>query len=513
MENKFLEQKIQERNEIEAKAREVSINKRPGTLSARKRLEFLFDPGTFTEIDLYIKHNARGFGMEDKRNFGDGVITGFGEIKGRLAYAFSQDYSFLGGSLGKAQADKICKIMDLAVKAGAPVIGINDSGGARIQEGVMSLAGYGEIFFRNVRNSGVIPQISLIMGPCAGGAVYSPAVTDFILMTKATSYMFVTGPKVVKQATFEDIDFENLGGGMVHTSKSGVAHILAENDLDCILKARRLLSYLPQNNFEEPPEVETQDDPDRKNTNILPIIPDSSSKPYDVKKIIEDVVDLNTFFEIQTNFAKNIVTGFARLDGKVVGIIANQPLVLAGCLDIDASRKASRFIRTCNGFHIPIISLIDVPGFLPGSDQEHNGIITHGAKLLFAYAEATVPKISCILRKAYGGAYIVMSSKHIGGDFNLAWPIAEIAVMGAKGAVEILYKKELANHENQNQEYDKFVNLYNEKFSNPYMAAEYGYIDSVIDPADTRREIIKCLKAIKTKRETNKIKKSGNIPL
>ena len=505
--------KTEKLKKIQKAAKETIAKKRPGQLTARKRLEFLFDPGTFEEIDLFVKHQTSGFGLENKKNFGDGVITGFGEIKGRLAYAYSQDFSFLGGSLGEFHAKKICKVMDLASKVGAPIIGINDSGGARIQEGVNALAGYGEIFFRNVRNSGVIPQISLIMGPCAGGAVYSPAVTDFIIMVKDSSYMFVTGPKVIKQVTFEDVDFNSLGGGVVHTEKSGVAHILSENDLDCILKARRLLSYLPQNNFEESYIAEAVDSPDRENPEFENIIPDSPNVPYDMKKIIEGIVDLNSFFEIQPNYSKNIIIGFARLAGRAVGIIANQPAELAGVLDITSSKKAARFIRICNVFHIPIISLVDVPGFMPGTDQEHAGIISHGAKLLFAYAEATVPKISVILRKAYGGAYIVMSSKHIGGDFNLAWPTAEIAVMGGKGAVEILYRKEIDKKDDKEKAVNEFLTEFNNKFSNPYLAAERGYIDMVIDPTETRKHIIRYLKGVLSKREVGKLKKAGNIPL
>jgi acetyl-CoA carboxylase carboxyltransferase component len=509
----LIQERIERNREIETAAKAGTGKVKPGKLSARKRLEFLFDEGSFEEIDLLVKNSPTGFDRDGKRFYTDGIITGFGQIKGRTAYAYAQDFSILGGSLGERHAEKICKVMDLAAKAGCPMVGINDSGGARIQEGVNSLAGYGNIFLRNVRNSGVIPQISLIMGPCAGGAVYSPSVTDFVIMVKGSSYMFVTGPKVIKSVTYEDIDFESLGGAKVHSEKSGVCHMSAENDMDCILKARRLLSYLPQNNLDEPMVYKVGDDPKRENTLLNEVIPAEQAKSYDVKIVVNEILDRNSFFEVHADFAKNIVVGFGRLDGQTVGVVANQPLVLAGAMDIDCSRKAARFVRTCNCFSIPIITLIDVPGFLPGTDQEHAGIITHGAKLLFAYAESTVPKISVIMRKAYGGAYIVMSSKHIGGDYNLAWPMAEIAVMGGKGAVEILYKRELEGLGEGSERYQQLLNQYNETFLSPYLPAERGFIDAIIEPTDTRKKIISFLNSIISKRETNKLKRNCNVPL
>ncbi len=489
---------------------------RGAELTARSRLEQLFDPGTFMEIDAGVTHRGRDFGMDGKVIPGDGVICGFGEINGRTVYAYAQDRAVLGGSLGEAHAHKITKILDLAGSAGKPVVCINDSGGARIQEGVEALCGYGEIFRRNVKYSGVIPQISLLMGPCAGGAVYSPALTDFVVMVHKKSYMFVTGPKVVKAVNHEDVDTETLGGGQMHATRSGVAHFLAASEIDGLEIARKLLTYLPSNNMESPPFVAPdpeRDPPWRLCKRLELIVPEARQKPYDVRDVIAEVFDRESFLEVRARFAQSVSVGFARLGGFPVGIIANNPAILAGVLDIDASRKAARFVRTCNAFGLPIISLIDVPGFLPGREQEHNGIIDHGAKLCYAYCEATVPKLSVILRKAYGGAYIVMSSKHVGGDFNFSWPTAEIAVMGAAGAVEILFSKDLAKHPDPLARAVELTDEYNAKFCNPGVGQARGYLDAVIQPADTRKVLCQSLRAIADKREELPYKRNGNVPL
>ncbi len=479
---------------------------------ARARLELLFDAGTFEEFDAAAVHRTEAFGMGKKRLAGDGVITGTGTVGSRTVYAYSQDRSVLGGSLGEVHAAKICKVMDMAARNGSPVVGICDSGGARIQEGVNSLAGYGDIFFRNVRCSGVIPQISLILGPAAGGAVYSPALTDFVIMAKGRSYMFLTGPKVVKTVTFEDVSVEALGGASVHATKTGLAHFTAEDDVDAIEQSRRLLGYLPENCQEQPPESHCADPPDRLCDDLGTIIPVDPQQPYDVRVVINSVVDHGSFFEVQSSFASNIVIGLARLAGKSVGVVANQPAVLAGVLDIDASRKAARFIRTCNAFRIPLISFVDVPGFLPGQDQEHRGVIVHGAKLLYAYCESSVPKLAVILRKSYGGAYIVMSSKHVGGDVVLAWPTAEIAVMGAKGAVEILYKREIGAAENPQAEAEKRNREYEAMFLSPRQAAERGFIDAVIDPIETRRKLCRLFTSAMHRRDLSWPRRNGNMP-
>jgi acetyl-CoA carboxylase carboxyltransferase component len=495
--------------QVAAPAKTVST----AELSARARLENLFDHGTFVEIDARVQHRAKHFGMSDKQLPGDGVICGFGRIGGRITYAFSQDRNVLGGSLGEAHAMKIVKILDLAARTGAPVIAINDSGGARIQEGVESLGGYGEIFRRNVKNSGVIPQVSLLMGSCAGGAVYSPALTDFVVMVDKKSFMFVTGPKVIKAVTSEDIDTEGLGGGRVHTEKSGVAHFLVSSEIEGLELARRILSYLPSNNCEDPPHVVADDPADRLVPELARLVPEQANRPYDVADVVRAIVDRDSFLEVRARYAQSVRVGFARLDGHPVGIIANNPAVLAGVLDIDSSRKAARFVRTCNAFGLPLISLIDVPGFLPGKDQEHNGIIDHGAKLLYAYCEATVPKLSVIMRKAYGGAYIVMSSKHVGGDFNFSWPKAEIAVMGASGAVEILHGKELKNHPTPKERSAELVSSYNANFCTPAIAEGRGFIDAVIEPETTRQMLCQALAATLNKRETLARRRNSNVPL
>ena len=487
-----------------------------GKMTARERIEMLLDEGSFEEFDMFVTHRCTNFGMEKEKFVGDGVVTGRGTIDGRTIFVFSQDFTVFGGSLSETYALKICKVMDMAMKIGAPVIGINDSGGARIQEGVTSLAGYAEIFQRNIMASGVIPQISAIFGPCAGGAVYSPALTDFIVMSKDTSYMFVTGPKVVKTVTGEEVTDEQLGGAVVHGSKSGVTHLVADNEEEGLMLIRKLLSYLPQNNLEDPPIAFCDDPIDRLDDQLNDIIPENINKPYDVKDVIHSIVDYNEFMEIHRNFAQNIVVGFARFNGMPVGIVANQPAYLAGVLDINASRKAARFIRFCDAFNVPLVTLEDVPGFLPGTAQEYGGIIIHGAKLLYAYGEATVPKITVILRKAYGGAYCVMSSKHLRGDMNYAWPQAEIAVMGPKGAIEILHRKEIAKLTDDNARAEYIKNAeeeYKQQFANPYNAARYGYIDDVIEPRNTRFRIIRALQALATKKDTLPAKKHSNIPL
>jgi len=511
--------KIEELRRLKEQARlgggikRIEARHKQGKLTARERLDLLLDPGSFREIGMFVTHRATEFGMPEKRYLGDGVVTGWGTIDGRLVYVFSQDFTVMGGSLGEAHAHKIIKILDMALKNGAPVIGLNDSGGARIQEGVDSLGGYAEIFLRNTLASGVIPQISVIMGPAAGGAVYSPAITDFIFMVRHSSYMFVTGPQVVKAVTHEDVSFEDLGGADVHATKSGVAHWVGDSEAETLMAVRRLLSYLPQNNMEDPPIVETDDDPLRADDDLDFIVPDDPSKPYDIKEVIHRVVDNGDFYEIHEHFAPNIVVGFARLGGRTVGIIANQPAVLAGVLDINASTKAARFIRFCDAFNIPLITFEDVPGFMPGTVQEHGGIIRAGAKLLYAYAEATVPKLTVVTRKAYGGAYDVMSSKHLRGDFNVAWPSAELAVMGPDGAVNIIFRRELAEAEDPVARKAELVAEYRKKFANPYIAAARGYLDDVIEPHETRPRLINALEMLQNKRDSNPPKKHGNIPL
>jgi len=484
-----------------------------GKLIARERLNILLDEGSFEEIDMLVKHQVYDFGLRKQRYLGDSVVTGFGNINGRKVAVFSQDFTVFGGSLGEVHAMKVCKIMDLAMKLGVPVIGLNDSGGARIQEGVVSLGGYAEIFLRNTLASGVIPQISAVMGPCAGGAVYSPAITDFIFMVQEKSYMFVTGPNVVKTVTHEEVSFEELGGALTHATKSGVCHFAAKNDVDCLVQIRKLVDYLPLNNADDPPYMEPKDAPDRTEEKLLEIIPANPSKPYDVKDVIQLIVDDGEFLEVHENFAPNIVVGFSRMNGQTVGIVANQPAFLAGVLDINCSQKGARFVRFCDAFNIPIITFVDVPGFLPGTDQEWGGIIKHGAKLLYAYCEATVPKITIILRKAYGGAYDVMSSKHIRGDFNFAWPSAEIAVMGPKGAAEIIFKREISSAKNPEKALAEKEAEYRTKFANPYLAAERGYVDEVIEPQLTRPKIIRALDILDTKVDENPPKKHGNIPI
>lgn len=488
-------------------------HKQGGRLTARERLDVLLDPGSFVEVDRFVTHRCTNFGMDEQKIPGDGVITGYGRINGRIVYVYSQDFTVFGGSMSRTQANKICKILDMAVKNGAPVIGMNDSGGARIQEGVEALGGYADIFLRNVTSSGVVPQISAIMGPCAGGAVYSPSLTDFIFMVKNTSYMFVTGPDVIKAVTHEEVTKEELGGALTHAQKSGVAHFATEDDKNCLLMIRELLSFLPSNNMDDVPVIPTKDRPDRVEESLNTFIPDSPKKPYDMVQLIGKVVDEGYFLEVHKHYAQNIVVGFARLNGRSVGIVANQPNFLAGCLNIEASIKAARFIRFCDAFNIPVVTFVDVPGFLPGTDQEWKGIITHGAKLLYAYAEATVPKITLITRKAYGGAYDVMSSKHLRGDINLAYPTAEIAVMGADGAVNIISRKEIKEAKNPNDERARLIKNYETQFNNPYVAAEVGYIDEVIEPAMTRKRLIDSLEMLKNKRDTNPPKKHGNIPL
>jgi acetyl-CoA carboxylase carboxyltransferase component len=490
----------------------IDAQHKKGRLTARERIDLLLDKGSFRELDPFVQHRTHDFSLNSQKFMSDSVVTGWGTIEGRLVYVFSQDFTVFGGSLGEVHAEKICKIMDMAMKNGAPVIGLNDSGGARIQEGVVALGGYADIFLRNTLASGVIPQISAIMGPCAGGAVYSPALTDFIFMTRNTSYMFVTGPDVVKAVTHEEVSFEDLGGASVHSEKSGVCHVAADSEADTLYLIRKLLMYLPQNNMEDPPFV-AGDDPLRMDERLDTIVPDDPNKPYDIKDVIRMIVDNGQFFEIHENYGANIAVGFARLGGHSVGIVANQPAVLAGVLDIDASEKGARFVRFCDSFNIPIITFEDVPGFLPGTNQEHHGIIRSGAKLLYAYCEATVPKLTVITRKAYGGAYCVMSSKHIRGDLNLAWPSAEIAVMGPDGAVNIIFRKELEKADDPIKKKAELVADYREKFASPYVAAERGYIDDVIEPKETRPRLINALEMLSNKRDSNPAKKHGNIPL
>src|SRR5881296_2492823 len=499
--------------ELGGGADRLQRQKSEGKMTARERIALLVDKDSFEEVDKFVKHRSLDFGIGNQQYLGDGVVAGYGRIDGRLVYVFAQDFTVFGGSLSETNAQKICKIMDLAVKMGAPVIGLNDSGGARIQEGVMSLAGYAGIFLRNTLASGVIPQISAIVGPCAGGAVYSPAITDFIVMVDKTSYMFVTGPDVIKTVTHEEVTKEELGGAMTHNSTSGVAHFIAHNDEECLLLLRELFSFVPSNNLEEPPRRPANDPWDRVEESLSSIVPAESNVPYDMKDIIHAVVDANYFFEVQEHYAKNLVIGFARLDGRSVGIVANQPAYLAGCLDIAGSVKGARFVRFCDAFNIPLITFEDVPGFLPGTNQEFGGIIKHGAKLLYAFAEATVPKITVITRKAYGGAYCVMSSKHIRTDMNFAYPTAEIAVMGPEGAVNIIYRRELAAAGDPEAMRAEKVEEFRRTFANPYIAAEHGFIDEIIEPKYTRKKLITALRMLDTKRDSNPPKKHGNIPL
>ncbi|HOF98942.1 MAG TPA: acyl-CoA carboxylase subunit beta [Paludibacteraceae bacterium] len=515
-------EKLEQLISLRAKAKlgggekKIESQHKKGKYTARERIEMLLDDGSFEELDMFVTHRCTNFGMENEKYLGDGVVTGHGTIDGRTVYVYAQDFTVFGGSLSEMMAQKICKVMDMAMKMGAPIIGINDSGGARIQEGVTSLAGYAEIFERNILASGLVPQISAIFGPCAGGAVYSPALTDFILMTEENSYMFVTGPKVVKSVTGEDITTEDLGGANVHSSKSGVSHFKVESEEEGLLMIRKLLSYLPQNNLEEPPLIQNYDPIDRHEDKLNTIVPDNPNLPYDMKEIIHSLVDNGEFLEVHQFYARNIIVGFARLNGASIGIVANQPNFLAGVLDCDASRKAARFVRFCDAFNIPILTLVDVPGFLPGSGQEYSGIIIHGAKLMFAYGEATVPKVTVTIRKSYGGAHDVMSCKQLRGDFNYAWPTAEIAVMGASGAIEILEGKNIANiadPEEKAKYIAEKVAEYNEKFSNPYQAASYGYIDDVIEPRNTRFRIIRAFETLQTKKVVNPLKKHCNIPL
>ncbi|MBV8491153.1 MAG: acyl-CoA carboxylase subunit beta [Candidatus Eremiobacteraeota bacterium] len=484
-----------------------------GKRTARERVEALVDEGSFAEFDRFVVHRTNAFGLDEKEFLGDGVITGRATIDGRQVFLFSQDFTVLGGSLGEAFAEKICKVMDLAVRTGSPVIGINDSGGARIQEGVVSLGGYAEIFWRNVQASGVVPQISLIAGPCAGGAVYSPAITDFIVMTEGISQMFITGPEIIKTVTGEDVTFEELGGAHTHATRSGVAHLVASDEDDLMEVTKSLLSYVPQNNLEDPPRVDCDDDPHRADPQLDELVPDSPNKPYDMHRVIESVLDYGDFLEIQGLFARNIICGFGRVDGRAVGVVANQPNVLAGVLDIDSSTKAARFVRFCDAFNVPLITFVDVPGFLPGTDQEYGGIIVHGAKLLYAFAEATVPKITVITRKAYGGAYDVMSSKHIRADVNVAWPTAEIAVMGAEGAVKTIFRREIAAAADPDAKSRELIDEYTERFANPYIAAQRGYVDDVIKASATRSTIATALAMLQSKRVERPKRKHGNIPL
>jgi propionyl-CoA carboxylase beta chain len=484
-----------------------------GKLTARERIDLLMDPETFVELDRFVRHSCTDFGMQGNRPLGDGVVTGYGLVRGRQTFVFAQDFTVFGGSLGMAHAQKICKVMDLATRTGAPIVGLNDSGGARIQEGVQSLGGYADIFVRNTLASGVVPQISAILGPCAGGAVYSPAITDFILMVEDTSYMFITGPDVIKAVTHEDVTKQQLGGSMTHNTQSGVAHFDFVDEKSCLRGIRELLSFIPQNNMEDPPLLPSDQPWDEADPDLDDLVPKDPSKPYDIKDLIRRVVDQGDFMEVHKHYGKNIVVGFARFDGRPVGVVANQPAVLAGCLDIPASVKGARFVRFCDCFNIPLVTFVDVPGFLPGTDQEYGGIIRHGAKLLYAFVEATVPKVTVITRKAYGGAYDVMSSKHVRGDINFAYPTAEIAVMGPEGAVNIVYRKELAAAEDPEAMRAEYIERYRETFANPYKAAEYGYIDEVIYPRDTRRRIVTALRLLGNKRASNPPRKHGNIPL
>ncbi|MBT6746035.1 MAG: acyl-CoA carboxylase subunit beta [Flavobacteriales bacterium] len=490
----------------------IAVQHSKGKLTARERVNLLLDEGSFEEIGMLVKHRSKNFGLDKQVFLGDGVVTGYGTVNGRLTYIFSQDFTVLGGSLAEAHAEKICRVMDMAMKNGAPVIGLNDSGGARIQEGVVSLGGYADIFFKNTMASGVVPQISGIMGPCAGGAVYSPALTDFILMVENTSYMFVTGPNVVKTVTNEEVTAEELGGASTHSTKSGVTHFSCGNEIEAITNIKKLLSYIPQNCEEEPPNLDYEEG-DESRHKLNDIVPENPNQPYDIKEVIEGVVDLNTFFEVHKNYAENIVVGFARIGGRSIGIVANQPAVLAGVLDVESSKKGARFVRFCDAFNVPLLVFEDVPGFLPGTDQEWNAIITNGAKLLYAFSEATVPRITVITRKAYGGAYDVMNSKHIGADMNYAWPTAEIAVMGAKGAAEIIFKNDIKQADNPEEKWKEMEQLYSDMFANPYRAASRGYVDEVIKPHQTREKLIRAFKMLENKAEKLPKKKHGNIPL
>ncbi len=505
--------KLREKAMLGGGQERIDEQHKKGKLTARERLDILLDPGSFVELDKFVMHRFRDFGMDQKRYLGDGVVTGYGTIDGRKVYVFSHDFTVFGGSLGEMFARKICKIMDLAMKAGAPVIGLNDSGGARIQEGVVSLGGYADIFFRNVLASGVVPQISAIMGPCAGGAVYSPALTDFVLMVNETSHMFITGPDVVKSVLDQEVTFEDLGGASVHNRSSGVAHFLCSSDEECLRTVKQLLSYIPSNNLDDPPIIDTRDDPNRADEALSSVVPDDPDKSYDMKEVVTSVLDRHSFLEVHALWAPNIVVGFGRLNGRSVGIVANQPKFFAGALDIASSIKGARFVRFCDAFNIPIVTFVDVPGFLPGLEQEHGGIIRQGAKLLYAYCEATVPKLTVIVRKAYGGAYDVLGSKHVRADFNFAWPTAEIAVMGPEGAANIVFRKELADASDKQAKRRELVAAYREKFANPYIAAEHGYIDDVIEPAETRSRLISALESIAAKSESRPAKKHDNIPL
>jgi acetyl-CoA/propionyl-CoA carboxylase carboxyl transferase subunit len=514
-----MDERIEELRRLREEARKgggqqrIEAQHEKGKLTARERLEYFLDDGTFTEFDQFRTHDCHNFDMEEKQVLGDGVVTGYGEVNGRTVFVFAHDFTVFGGSLGEVFAEKVTKVMDKAMATGAPVVGLNDSAGARIQEGIDSLAGYAHIFHRNQKASGVIPQISVIMGPCAGGAVYSPAITDFIMMVQDTSHMFITGPDVIETVTGEEVGFDELGGASTHASESGVAHFTAADEKEALDDVRHLLSYLPQNNVEDPPRVDPWDDPDRRDEELASVVPDAPQKPYDMTDVIERVVDEGSFFEVAEAFARNLVVGFGRLDGHAVGVVANQPRVNAGTLDIDASTKGARFVRFCDAFNIPILTFVDVPGFMPGTDQEHNGIIVHGAKLLYAFSEATVPLLTIITRKAYGGAYDVMSSKHIGADVNYAWPSAEIAVMGPEGAVNVLYSDELEEADDPEARREQLIEEYREQFANPYTAADRGFVDDVLEPKDTRAQLIGDLAMLRSKRTSGPDKKHGNIPL
>jgi acetyl-CoA carboxylase carboxyltransferase component len=506
-------EKLKELSKLGGGEKRIAQQHGKGKFTALERMNLLFDPGTFEELDPFVTHRATEFGLADQKTLGDAVVTGYGKVDDRLVFAYAQDFTVLGGSLSEVVAEKICKVMDLALKSGAPIVGLNDSGGARIQEGVLSLAGYGDIFLKNTLASGVIPQISVILGPAAGGAVYSPALTDFIFMVKDLGQMYITGPDVIKAVTGEDVTHEELGGVDAHMAKSGVAHFAADSEEECFLQVRRLLSFLPSNNVEDSLIFETDDDSTRLDEGLRTIIPDDSAHSYNMKDVITSVVDNGDFMEVQDRYANNIIIGFARLGGRTIGLVAQQPQVLAGVLDIDASVKAARFVRCCDAFNIPLVTFIDVPGFMPGTSQEHGGIIKHGAKLIYAYSEATVPKVSVLTRKAYGGAYLVMSSKHLNGDVNYAWPTGEVAVMGPEGAVNIIYRGEIRDAKKPEDVRDKLIEDYKDRFSNPYVAAARGYIDDVIDPAETRPKLIKALEMLQNKRDSLPPKKHGNLPL
>ncbi|WP_224450209.1 acyl-CoA carboxylase subunit beta [Haloprofundus salilacus] len=514
-----MDDRIEELREKRAEARKgggedrIKSQHEKGKMTARERIDYFLDDGTFHEFDQFRTHRTHKFGMEEQQLYGDGVVTGYGEVDGRTVFVFAHDFTVFGGSLGEVFAEKVCKLMDQAMEVGAPIVGLNDSAGARIQEGVTSLGGFADIFTRNQKASGVVPQISAIMGPCAGGAVYSPAITDFVFMVKETSHMFITGPDVIKTVTGEEVTFEELGGAVTHASTSGVSHFAVDSEEEALDEIARLLSYLPQNNVEDPPRVDPWDDPERADKELNSIVPDQPRKPYDMHDVVDHVFDERSFFEVHEEYAKNIVVGFARLDGHAVGVVANQPRVNAGTLDIHASEKGARFVRFCDAFNVPIVTFVDVPGFLPGTDQEHNGIIRHGAKLLYAYSEATVPLLTVITRKAYGGAYDVMASKHLGADVNYAWPTAEIAVMGPQGAVNILYREELAEADDPDARRDELIEEYREEFANPYTAADRGFLDDVIEPPETRPRLVDDLHMLKSKREQTPDKKHGNLPI